>query len=520
MREIKRILIANRGEIALRALRTIQEMGKEAVVVHSTADKDALYVKYADATICIGESRSSESYLNIPAIITACEISEADAIFPGYGFLSENQNFVEICAKHNIKFIGPSVEAMALMSDKSKAKQVMMRAGIPVVPGSDGAIKDIEMAKKLASEIGYPVIIKAAAGGGGRGMRVVEKEEDLEKNFWSAESEAMSAFGDGTMYMEKYISNPRHIEVQVLGDEHGNVVHVGERDCSMQRRHQKLIEESPAVILDDATRANLHETAVRAAKAIGYAEVSQPEIAQIGQYAENVFFGKPCGLMDQTASAVGGLVTIDFADKDHPDIRPVNFDFSSTGHALCIIDSRADHADLTDEYAAIPGELKALCAHFGKEVTTEIDETEFYAAIPALRQKVGDRAVMRAIHEYNENRRVPKQVAALENGDFEAFLRLTKESGFSSWMYLQNVIPAGYKTEQAMAIALALCEKYLEGKGAYRVHGGGFAGTVQAFVPYEILDAFQAGIDAALGEGACHILSIRPEGGVPMEVEA
>ena len=208
MREIKRILIANRGEIALRALRTIQEMGKEAVVVHSTADKDALYVKYADATICIGEPRSSESYLNIPAIITACEISEADAIFPGYGFLSESQNFVEICAKHNIKFIGPSVEAMALMSDKSKAKQVMMRAGIPVVPGSDGAIKDIEMAKKLASEIGYPVIIKAAAGGGGRGMRVVEKEEDLEKNFWSAESEAMSAFGDGTMYMEKYISNP------------------------------------------------------------------------------------------------------------------------------------------------------------------------------------------------------------------------------------------------------------------------------------------------------------------------
>ncbi|ANE36458.1 acetyl-CoA carboxylase, biotin carboxylase [Campylobacter iguaniorum] len=270
MKEIKRILIANRGEIALRALRTIQEMGKEAIVVHSTADKDALYVKYADASICIGNPRSSESYLNIPAIITACEISEADAIFPGYGFLSENQNFVEICAKHGIKFIGPSVAAMALMSDKSKAKQVMMRAGIPVVPGSDGAIKDIEAAKKLAREIGYPVIVKAAAGGGGRGMRVVEREEDLEKNFWSAESEAMSAFGDGTMYMEKYITNPRHIEVQVLGDEHGNVVHIGERDCSLQRRHQKLIEESPAVILDEKTRAELHETAVKATKAIGY----------------------------------------------------------------------------------------------------------------------------------------------------------------------------------------------------------------------------------------------------------
>ena len=244
-------------------------------------------------------------------------------------------------------------------------------------------------------------------------------------------------------------------------------------------------------------------------------KVSQPEIAMIGQYAENVFFGKPCGLMDQTASAVGGLVTIDFADKDHPDIRPVKFDFASCGHALCIIDSRADHADLTDEYAAIPNELKALCAHFGKEVTTEIDENEFYAAIPVLREKCGDRAVMRAIHEYNENRRVPKQVAALEEGDFDTFLRLTKESGYSSWMYLQNVVPAGYVNQQAMAVALGLCEHYLQGKGAYRVHGGGFAGTVQAFVPYEILDSFVAGIDAALGKGACHVLSIRPQGGVP-----
>ena len=245
------------------------------------------------------------------------------------------------------------------------------------------------------------------------------------------------------------------------------------------------------------------------------ARVSQPEIAQIGQYAENVFFGKPCGLMDQTASAVGGLVTIDFADKDHPDIRPVNFDFSTTGHALCIIDSRADHADLTDEYAAVTLEMKAICNYFGKEVMTQIPEAEFYAAIPELRKLCGDRAVMRGIHEYNENRRVPQQVAALEQGDFETFLRLTKESGFSSWMYLQNVIPAGYVNQQAMAVALGLCEHYLQGKGAYRVHGGGFAGTVQAFVPYEILDSFKAGIDAALGEGACHVLDIRPQGGVP-----
>ena len=247
--------------------------------------------------------------------------------------------------------------------------------------------------------------------------------------------------------------------------------------------------------------------------------VSQAEVAQIGQYAENVFFGKPCGLMDQTASAVGGLVTIDFADRAHPDIRPVHFDFSTTGHALCIIDSRADHADLTDEYAAIPGELKEICDCLGREVTTEIPEEEFYAAIPKLRETCGDRAVMRAMHEYNENRRVPEQVACLEKGDFQGFLSLIRESGFSSWMYLQNVIPAGYVRQQPVAVALGLCEHYLRGKGAYRVHGGGFAGTVQAFVPFELLDSFRAGIDAALGEGACHVLSIRPQGGVEMEVE-
>ena len=242
--------------------------------------------------------------------------------------------------------------------------------------------------------------------------------------------------------------------------------------------------------------------------------VSQPEIAQIGQYAENVFFGKPCGLMDQTASAVGNLVTIDFFDKEHPVITPVAFDFAACGHALCIIDSRASHADLTDEYAAIPGEIKKACAHFGREVLTQIDEAEFYAAIPALRESCGDRAVMRCIHFYQENARVPRQVAALQAGDFDEFLRLIGQSGRSSWMYLQNVIPAGYKAHQDVAVSLALCEHYLQGRGAFRVHGGGFAGTVQAFVPFDLLDSFRAGIDAALGEGACHVLSIRPQGGV------
>ena len=247
-------------------------------------------------------------------------------------------------------------------------------------------------------------------------------------------------------------------------------------------------------------------------------KVSQPEIAMIGQYAENVFFGKPCGLMDQTASAVGNLVTIDFFEAGNPVIEPVDFDFGACGHALCIIDSGADHADLTDEYAAVPGEMKAVAAYLGKEVLTEIDEGAFYAAIPEIRKACGDRAVMRAIHFYQENARVPQQVAALREGDFEKFLALVKQSGYSSYMYLQNVIPAGYKAHQDVAVALALCEHYLAGRGAYRVHGGGFAGTVQAFVPNDILDSFVAGIDGALGKGACHVLSIRPQGGVEAEV--
>ncbi|CUU82564.1 acetyl-CoA carboxylase biotin carboxylase subunit [Campylobacter hyointestinalis] len=388
MKEIKRILIANRGEIALRALRTIQEMGKEAIVVHSTADKDALYVKYADASICIGKPRSSESYLNIPAIITACEISEADAIFPGYGFLSENQNFVEICAKHGIKFIGPSVAAMALMSDKSKAKQVMMRAGIPVVPGSDGAIKDIEAAKKLASKIGYPVIVKAAAGGGGRGMRVVEREEDLEKNFWSAESEAMSAFGDGTMYMEKYITNPRHIEVQVLGDEHGNVVHIGERDCSLQRRHQKLIEESPAVILDEKTRAELHATAVKATKAIGYAGAGTFEF--LYDQKDNKFYFIEMNTRLQVEHCVSemcsGLDLIEWMIRIAQGEKLLSQDeIKLSGHAIECRITAEDPKSFTPN----PGKITKYIAPGGRNVRMDSHVYEGYSVPPYYDSMIG-----------------------------------------------------------------------------------------------------------------------------------
>ena len=240
---------------------------------------------------------------------------------------------------------------------------------------------------------------------------------------------------------------------------------------------------------------------------------SAVEIAQIGQYAENVYFGKPCGLMDQMASSVGGLVFIDFADPAHPAVRQAAFDFAHCGYTLCTLDSGADHADLTDEYAAIPEEMRRVARVFGKDVLREVDEAEFYANLKSAREAAGDRAVLRAFHVYADNDRVAKQVDALRADDFETFLALVTESGLSSWEYLQNVIPAGYKEHQEVAVTIAAAKHFLHGEGAVRVHGGGFAGTVQAFVPLTRLDSFKAEMEAILGKGRCHILSIRPEGG-------
>ena len=243
------------------------------------------------------------------------------------------------------------------------------------------------------------------------------------------------------------------------------------------------------------------------------------EIAQVGQYAENVFFGKPCGLMDQMASSVGGMVFIDFEDPEAPVVEKIDFDFAAANHALCIIDTGADHADLTDEYAAVPGELKALCAVLGEGQLRSVAKMDFYTNIQKLREEVGDRAVLRAIHIYDENQRVALQKEALEAGDFDSFLSYVTESGLSSWRYLQNVIPAGRKEKQEVAFALTIAEKLLNGRGACRVHGGGFAGTIQAFVPNDLLEDFKNGIESVLGEGSCYVLSIRPQGGVEMEAE-
>ena len=266
----KKILIANRGEIALRVIRTAHEMGIKTVAVYSTADKESLHVRFADEAVCIGPPTSRDSYLNIPNIISAAEITNADAIHPGYGFLSENARFSKICGDHGIKFIGATPEQIEKMGDKSMAKDTMKQAGVPTIPGSDGLLDSITEAKRVAKKIKYPVIIKATAGGGGRGMRIVWKEEELENAWDSARQEAAAAFGNDGMYMEKYIEEPRHIEIQVIGDQYGRVVHLSERDCSVQRRHQKLVEETPSPFMTQELRDEMGDAAVKAAKAVNY----------------------------------------------------------------------------------------------------------------------------------------------------------------------------------------------------------------------------------------------------------
>jgi acetyl-CoA carboxylase biotin carboxylase subunit len=266
-----KILIANRGEIALRIICACRELGIKTVAVYSEADEHALHVRFADEDVCIGPPRSLDSYLNVPAIISAAEITGADAVHPGYGFLSESAYLAEVCEACHIKFIGPFPSTIRLMGDKARARRAMKKAGVPVLPGSDGPVQGDEQAVKVAKELGYPVIIKAVAGGGGRGMRVVRTEEELRPALKTATREAEAAFGVGDVYLEKYLENPRHIEIQVLGDHHGNVVHLGERECSIQRRHQKLIEEAPSMALTEKQRRKLGATVVDAARAVQYA---------------------------------------------------------------------------------------------------------------------------------------------------------------------------------------------------------------------------------------------------------
>jgi len=269
-REFRKILIANRGEIACRIIWTCKEMGIKTVAVHSTADKDALHVRYADEAVCIGGAPSAESYLNIPAIISAAEITNVDAIHPGYGFLAESERFAKVCEDCNIKFIGPKPHVIGMMGDKVEARRTMSAAGVPILPGSPEPIETAEEAIVLAKEIGFPIIIKAAAGGGGRGMRIVREESELANNLELAQTEALAAFKNGSVYIERYIERPRHIEIQVLADEYGSVVHLGERECTIQRRHQKLLEEAPSVAITPEQREEMGAVAIKACQEIGY----------------------------------------------------------------------------------------------------------------------------------------------------------------------------------------------------------------------------------------------------------
>lgn len=283
---IEKVLIANRGEIALRILRACREMGIQTVAVHSTADVDAMHVRLADESVCIGPPAAKDSYLSIPAILSAATISNADAIHPGYGFLSENADFAEMVEEHGFTFIGPSPDHIRLMGDKIAAKAAVIEAGIPVVPGSTGAVRDAEHALEIGLEFGFPVIVKATAGGGGRGMKVAHTEADIADAFNFARAEALAAFGNGECYIEKFLTKPRHIEVQILADNHGNVVHLGERDCSLQRRHQKLVEEAPSPALNDTARAEIGDIVSKAISKIGYRNVGTIEFL----YEEGKFY--------------------------------------------------------------------------------------------------------------------------------------------------------------------------------------------------------------------------------------
>ena len=300
-----KVLIANRGEIAVRIIRACQELGISTVAVYSEADRESLHVQLADESVCIGPPASRESYLSVPRVISAAEITQADAIHPGYGFLSEKSGFAEVCEASGIVFIGPPAEAIRVMGDKSEAKRTMIAAGVPVVPGSDGVLESLEEAEATAERVGFPVILKARDGGGGKGMRVVTRAEDLEKQFQIAQAEAEAAFGSGAMYMERYLVKPRHVEVQLAADKHGNVIHLMERDCSVQRRHQKLVEEAPAPGLDESIRQRMGEVACAGARGIGYHSVGTMEFL----YEDGDFFFMEMNTRLQVEHPVTEMIT-------------------------------------------------------------------------------------------------------------------------------------------------------------------------------------------------------------------
>lgn len=370
----EKILIANRGEIALRIIRTCREMGIKSVAVYSTADRESLHVRFADEAVCIGPPSSSESYLSIPKIMAAVEITNADAIHPGYGFLSENADFAEVCAEYGIKFIGPTPDHIRKMGDKVTAKDTMIKAGVPVIPGSEGLVKDVKQAIKVATEIGYPVILKATAGGGGKGMRIVWNEEELEPNWDMARQEARASFGNDGIYVEKYIEEPRHIEFQIAGDQNGNVVHLSERDCSIQRRHQKLLEECPSPFMTPELREKMGEAAVLAGSFIKYEGVGTVEFL-VDKY-RNFYF-----MEMNTRIQVEHPVTEEVIDHDliKEQIKIAAGEMITGGNYLPTahaIECRINAEDPFNNWRPSPGKIKSF--HSSKGHGVRVD-THVYA---------------------------------------------------------------------------------------------------------------------------------------------
>ncbi|MDI6778790.1 MAG: acetyl-CoA carboxylase biotin carboxylase subunit [Bacteroidota bacterium] len=366
----KKILIANRGEIALRVIRVCRELGIKTVAVYSEADRDSLHVRFADEAICIGPPSSRESYLNIPRIIAAAEITAAEAIHPGYGFLAENANFAEICTSSGLKFIGPSVESINSMGDKAYAKDTMRRAEVPVIPGSDGVVTDLKLAVDIAHGVGFPVILKAVAGGGGKGMRIVRAADELEKNFVMASNEAEAAFGNPAIYIEKYLEQPHHIEFQVFGDQYGNVIHLNERDCSIQRRHQKLVEESPSPFISSALREIMGAAAVKGARSVNYESAGTMEFL-VDKYHNFYFMEMNTRIQVEhpVTEEVTGLDLIKMQIEVAAGKKLNKKSHKPSGHA---IECRINAEDPANNFRPSPGEIKSfhLPGGFGVRVDT------------------------------------------------------------------------------------------------------------------------------------------------------
>ena len=407
---IRKVLIANRGEIAVRVIRACKEMGIKTVAIYSEADKEAMHTKLADESICVGIPKSKDSYLNESNIISAAVITKCNAIHPGFGFLSEKAEFAAICEECNIKFIGPSSEVINLMGNKSKAREIMSKAGVPIVPGSDGLVKSFKEAKIEAKRIGYPVMIKASAGGGGKGIRIVHKEDELENSFFTAKSEAQINFGDDSVYMEKFIENPRHIEFQILADSFGNVVHLGERDCSVQRRNQKLLEEAPSSILSDELREKMGRAAVDAAKAVGYTNAGTIEF--LVDKHKNFYFME-MNTRIQVEHPVTEMVTsVDIVKEQ---LRIANGeklsinqeDINVKGHS---IECRINAENPNKNFAPSPGKIEFLNVPGGNGIRVDTAVYPGYTIPP-----VYDSMIAKVIvHGNNREEAINKMIRALD----------------------------------------------------------------------------------------------------------